>query len=284
MTTDVYNLTNVVIQNFVIQGEFDLVRFGIRLASKSNISVVNNSISNTYIAIDLYGSGNIVSGNTITNTQHIAIQGDEGNSVIFGNTITNTRGVSGIAIVMSSNSIVVGNLLKDNEYGIFTWTYGGFLFPYATPPKGSVVYGNNFIDNSYNAFNNGTEGASISEVAKWDNGSMGNYWSDYKGQGVYVIDQNNVDNHPLSAPVDISKLTIESLPSAPSSTPTPTVTPTTLSTAPSIIATVTPSSPGDNLPNQEPIGYLLPISIILAVTALSLLLYRRHRKTANLSK
>jgi hypothetical protein len=276
--TAIHNLTNVTIQNFDIKGEFDLVRFGINLPSKSNFSVINNSISNVYIAITLGGRGNIISGNNITNTQHIAIQGDEGNSVIFGNRITNTRGFSGIAIVMSSNDIVVGNLLKDNQYGIFTWTYGGFLFPYATPPNGSLVYGNNIIDNSYNAFNNGSKGASIGQVAKWDNGSLGNYWSDYKGQGGYVIDQNNVDNHPLSAPVDISKLTIESLLSVQSSTPTPTVTPTTLPTA-TIIFTATPFLPPRNPPHLDPIYYLLPISIILAIIfVLSVLLYRRASK------
>ena len=268
MTTDIYNLTNVVIQNFVIQGEFDLVRFGIRLASKSNISVINNSISNTYIGINLYGSGNTVSGNTITNTQHIAIQEDGGNSVIFGNTITNTRGISGIAIAMSSHSLVVGNLLKDNQYGIFTWTYGGFLFPYAIPPTGSVVYGNNFIDNSYNALNNGTEGASIGEVAKWDNGSMGNYWSDYNGQGVYVIDQNNVDNHPLSAPIDISKLTLESLFSVTPS-PTPTVTP-----SPST------STPTPTVPEFPSWTILLLISVALAVAGF-LVYFKRHRREAS---
>jgi parallel beta-helix repeat protein len=277
--TAIHNLTNVTIQNFDIKGEFDLVRFGINLPSKSNFSV-NNSISNVYIAIQLGGRGNIISGNKINNTQHIAIQGDEGNSVIFGNTITNTRGFSGIAIVMSSNSIVVGNLLKDNQYGIFTWTYGGFLFPYATPPNGSLVYSNNFIDNSYNALNNGTEVASIGQVAKWDNGSMGNYWSDYNGNGVYMIDQNNVDNHPLAFPVDISKLSIESLLSGPSSTPTPTLTPTTLPTATPIIATTTPFLPPRNPPHLDPIYYILPISIILAIfIVLSVLLYRRHRKT-----
>ena len=114
---------------------------------------------------------------------------------------------------------------------------------------------------------------------------MGNYWSDYNGQGVYVIDQNNVDNHPLSAPVDISKLTIESLSNASSSTPIPTVIPTTLPTATSIIATVTPSTPVDNLPNQELTGYLLPIIVVLAlIIIMSVLLYRRHRKTISQNK
>ncbi len=32
----------------------------------------------------------------------------------------------------------------------------------------------------------------------WDNGTVGNYWSDYHGQGAYVIDQNNIDFRPLT--------------------------------------------------------------------------------------
>ena len=193
---------------------------------------------------------------------------------------------------MPPHSFVVGNLLKDNQYGILTVTYGGFLFPYAIPPTGSLVYGNNFINNSYSAFNSGNEGASIGQVARWDNGSMGNYWSDYNGQGIYVIDQKNIDNHPLSTPVDISKFTIESLADVISSTLAPTITPTNLPTAtitPTAVSsptasptppipTETTSHPADSQHNVEPIGYLLPISIILAVIiVLSVLIFRRHR-------
>jgi hypothetical protein len=39
----------------------------------------------------------------------------------------------------------------------------------------------------------------------WNNGSVGNYWSDYSGNGSYVIDENNVDHYPLLQPVDISQ-------------------------------------------------------------------------------
>jgi len=41
-------------------------------------------------------------------------------------------------------------------------------------------------------------------VVSWDNGREGNYWSDYHGQGTYVIDENNIDHYPLMQPVDIS--------------------------------------------------------------------------------
>lgn len=53
----------------------------------------------------------------------------------------------------------------------------------------------------------------------WDNGKVGNYWSDYHskyhnateieasgvGKTPYVLDENNVDHYPLMQQVDISK-------------------------------------------------------------------------------
>jgi hypothetical protein len=59
-------------------------------------------------------------------------------------------------------------------------------------------------------------------------------------------------------------------------------------TAPSLTPTSIPSylPPNDrNAPHLEPTFYLIPVSIIVAVViVLSVLLYRRHRKSASLSK
>lgn len=42
-----------------------------------------------------------------------------------------------------------------------------------------------------------------SSINSWDDGSIGNYWSDYIGQKVYEIDENNIDHYPLTQKVDI---------------------------------------------------------------------------------
>jgi hypothetical protein len=93
-----------------------------------------------------------------------------------------------------------------------------------------------------NAFNN------------WDNGTTGNYWSDYQsrypnateidssgiGNTPYAIDPNNIDNYPLLHQTGISKLT-----------------------------------------SIAGISWLTIIIIVLALIGIiffSLLLYRRHRK------
>jgi hypothetical protein len=59
-----------------------------------------------------------------------------------------------------------------------------------------------------------------------------------------------------------------------STSPTPNLTPT---------PTPTPDIPR-NAPHLDPIIYVIPVSIIVAIVVLSVLLYRRHRKTANLGK
>jgi hypothetical protein len=104
---------------------------------------------------------------------------------------------------------------------------------------------------------------SQSQGNKWDNGVEGNFWDDYNGNGSYVIDENNVDHYPLTNPVDINAQTPTPIPTATSYLP--------------------PSN--RNAPHLAPIVYLIPISVIVAVVImLSVLLYRRHRKTAKLSK
>lgn len=90
-------------------------------------------------------------------------------------------------------------------------------------------------------------------VVSWDNGVVGNYWSDYNGNGSYVIDENNIDHHPLTQQVDVNSV-------APTSTSSATI----------------------NSFNALAIA-IITIVIIFAL-AIFLLLYRRHRKNNNLKK
>jgi subtilase family serine protease len=86
---------------------------------------------------------------------------------------------------------------------------------------------------------------------------VGNYWSDYIGQGSYVIDQDNVDNYPLTQQVDINSIAA-----------TPTINPT----------------PNQNQnPTSITIAVVIVAVIVIVIPAL-LLLLRRHRKTISENK
>jgi parallel beta-helix repeat protein len=88
---------------------------------------------------------------------------------------------------------VYGNNLLNNGYGVNVW------FSSAN----NTIYDNNFEKNKFGQVNLLNE----SRVSNfWDNGTIGNYWSDYHGQGTYVIDQNNVDYHPLTHPTLLSTI------------------------------------------------------------------------------
>ena len=79
----------------------------------------------------------------------------------------------------------------------------------------NTIYDNNFVDNALQVNSSGRQ------KNAWDNGSKGNFWSDYisrypnateiDGTGVwnipYVIDANNTDNYLLTNYVIIPEFT-----------------------------------------------------------------------------
>lgn len=98
---------------------------------------------------------------------------------------------------------------------------------------------NNFVDNSpdvltYNLSNSIIHGYDPNSPNAWDNGVLGNYWSDYQANystatkdnalgtwnSPYVLNNYNIDHHPIVSPLDI---TYEFMP------PTPTTLPADLS-------------------------------------------------------
>src|SRR5450759_1947936 len=89
----------------------------------------------------------------------------------------------------------------------------------------------------------------------WDNGTIGNYWSDYRGtdsnhDGIgdtpYVIDSNNKDNYPFMSP---SLIPFTPQPTFPVLSPFPTPTPTS-SSVPMPTPSSTATLPPTNIPTQ----------------------------------
>ncbi|MHA2428064.1 MAG: right-handed parallel beta-helix repeat-containing protein [Candidatus Hermodarchaeia archaeon] len=126
------------------------------------------------------------------NEDGFTLEESDGN-IFQGNTVNNnTR--SGFMVGYSSNNTLTGNTVSNNTIEIW-WG------------SNNRIYHNNFVNNIKQINIENTENT-------WDDGypSGGNYWSDYtgvdaNGDGIgdtpYVIDEDNVDQFPLMAPISV---------------------------------------------------------------------------------
>jgi parallel beta-helix repeat protein len=193
---------------------------GVYIYSSHGNALINNTISlNGFEGIFVLNSiDTLIKGNVVTNNQNVGIDlFDSNNTRISNNTITFHQSASaslhkqGIWAVSSNNNTIDGNTILKNDWGIDAYisvnntVYGNIiannfhgvdLDPDSTD---NTFYHNNFDNNTYQA------NAYLS-TNRWDNGTQGNYWSDYtgtdgNGDGIgdtpYVIDQNNQDRYPL---------------------------------------------------------------------------------------
>lgn len=139
-------------------------------------------------------NGNYIRENTVTGcVWGIWLTSSNGNTV-EGNTVMNIE-QSGIHLYdASSDNTVCKNMVKKNGMGVILDT-GTF---------NNEVHHNNFFHNDVQALDHGTGNM-------WDDGSEGNYWSDYKGKDMdhdgigdtpYSIGgtAGSMDNHPLMKP------------------------------------------------------------------------------------
>ena len=203
-----------------------------------HLTISNNNISNnSQYGIQLYSSESTVSGNQISQNGWEGLVIGSSDVTVTQNTITSNGfqianvNLGGILILAGSNykisynnitnnhvfgvqfadncsnSNVNDNNIIGNDVGVDLLNFA--LINSSSPYIGTdnKVYGNN-LENSKNAlvetaFSYGNIGNGT-DVVSWDNGAVGNYWSDYNGNGTYAIDQNNIDYHPLSQQVDVA--------------------------------------------------------------------------------
>jgi parallel beta-helix repeat protein len=195
----------------------------IELEGQSNVISDNKIESVLPIIMDLADS-NIISKNKITGPAYQNFSGNEGialfrncsNNIISGNSITGFRGQA-IRTVCSwcSNNTFYGNYFANN----------GFAIALQEESADNIFYGNTFAIDSCNI-------SGLADFVLWDNGTIGNYWGDYKGKdnngdGIgdtpYIINSikwdNNVkgpvsfvagqDNYPLMGYYDFEHDTVE---------------------------------------------------------------------------
>jgi nitrous oxidase accessory protein len=157
-------------------------------ASPHHITITDNNITNTTYGIDVQGGHScVISGNNvIDNGGGIGIRCSD--STITGNNVTSNTG-EGVNIEGSNNTIS-GNYVADNKVGV---TFSG------STTTDNIFYSNSF-DNNQNV-----QITSTNYTEVWDNGTVGNYWSNYNGtdndgDGIgdtpYIIDENNRYNYP----------------------------------------------------------------------------------------
>jgi parallel beta-helix repeat protein len=238
------NISNVTINNMIIKNfgwgvylwsPFDCTLSGNTVtANNDNGIMLNNSPGNT-----LFGN-NTLSGNNVVNDGYGIFLYASSNCTLSGNTVTANNAES-IYLQSSSDCTLSGNTVANNEFGIYLYSscdnntlsgnnvkankYDGITLDSScdhntlsgntvtanngygivlTNSSGNTIFYNNFVSNKDQTYTDGL-------ANKWDNGSVGNYWSDYMARypnavqvdssGVwntpYVIDANNTDHYPL---------------------------------------------------------------------------------------
>jgi hypothetical protein len=215
-------LGNTFFGELLIFGENNIVSenniIGDRLyVSGSNHLISRNNVSESPGAgVELQCQNVTVRDNSIFNngleSENDFIRGgivlDNGPIFIYQNNITNNQGY-GIGLNPGSNATIFNNNILHNDLGIRLV----MLNKTEIRVTGNNVYYNNFVDNDKNVagqiirigdfYVSGFDGT---DFVLWDNSVIGNYWSDYNGSGIYIIDQNNVDRYPLTQQVDVNSI------------------------------------------------------------------------------
>jgi nitrous oxidase accessory protein NosD len=192
------NKNNKIVGNTVANNNNGIKIMLISLDATNDVISGNNFTRNGFAAINLMGcSGVTISDNIITAT----VPG-------IGSNITAGPMGAGISFIHAYDNRIFGNYIADNNYGV----------SFSSGSNNNIFYSNDFINREQVAVIPKSEGTSKLDglVETWDNGAVGNYWSDYltkypnaaevDGSGIgdtpYTIDSQNIDHYPLMAPVN----------------------------------------------------------------------------------
>jgi parallel beta-helix repeat protein len=196
-----------------------------------NITVKDLDLTNNVQGLVLKNTTDSLVENVriMSNWDGLYLQRWSNSNTLIDNTVSNNL-FMGIYVSTSSSNVIKNNSISNNGYGLFldstVFEYVIGYQPTDNTVTGNIVTGNTVansstagvysdeaIDNVFyfnNFLNNSQQVYSVNSTNVWDNGVEGNYWTDYVGKDLnntgfgdvpYVIDENNRDNHPLSARV-----------------------------------------------------------------------------------
>jgi parallel beta-helix repeat protein len=210
------NCKNIIVENLNLAKN----PVAIILVSTVNSKVTNNSVEAPDYVIFVHNS----SGNTVAN--NFVFKGGIGiflhssfQNEVIGNSVTDAS--SGITLEFSNENIIDGNIIFGGSMGIrFDGSNENTVrknvmkdcelvaLAFWRNASQNLFYLNSLINNTRNVQEPRPEFQAF-PINIWDNGTVGNYWSDYNGtdsdgDGIgdtpYVIDENNQDNYPLTEP------------------------------------------------------------------------------------
>lgn len=170
---------------------------GMTIEVCSNISVLDSTVYNNGMGIDIEVESynvNVVNCDAYNNENAIQISWySQYCNIINCNSYNNTYGIS---LGYGWNNAVTYCNIFNNEYGLYIMTEG--------EGSDNVIHHNNFVNNVQNVYCD-------ESIHIWDDGSEGNFWSDYtgidqNGDGIgdtpYMINEDNEDVFPLMDPLN----------------------------------------------------------------------------------
>ncbi|MBN1357746.1 right-handed parallel beta-helix repeat-containing protein [Candidatus Bathyarchaeota archaeon] len=195
------------------QGSFNkitenTIKGDLELKGSSN-TITNNSFRTLSLRA---ADSNIIQNNTFN---QLSLYNSSNNN-IFANTALGP-GHSGILMSSGSDNVFYGNCIADySSVSTSTGRHSGQGVSIGSKATNNLFYHNNFANNYMNLMYNWNP--EMSNINYWDNGTVGNYWSDYDGidddgDGIgdtpHSICYKNVDHYPLMLPFNIESLNTE---------------------------------------------------------------------------
>ncbi|MFO7793324.1 MAG: right-handed parallel beta-helix repeat-containing protein [Thermoplasmata archaeon] len=196
-TINIVDSENIDLVDNEVIGEtvIDYEGFGINIADSRGINVTGNHVEGHWEVptvehgVFIEGSrGVIIQDNHIEGNDHYGIgllRSDK--NVVKGNTLKNNSW--GIYLEISDSNELVENILFDNGYGVFLEKSEEDIYS-----KNNSIYHNDFVRNGDAAWD--SYGTVEDDHNRWDNGTLGNYWSDYKRDYPDAEEENEIWDTP----------------------------------------------------------------------------------------